>query len=354
METIKNYIRYFKDITFEESPFNDVDNVILSSIVYLDFEGLVNKPITLKELGKKYFNNIDYKELKSQTIMARRTADNFELLFNGDRYKDIIVSNYKKVVDNEKQFCAVKFKTDSFTYIAYEGTDDSIVGWKEDFQMIYKFPVPAQKMAIDYLNKTVKFSDKNLMVGGHSKGGNLAMTAAMKAKSHIKRKITKVYNNDGPGFRLKEIKSNDYKEMLPKLKTFIPEESIIGILLRHPDNMTVIKSSGKGIFQHNSNNWQCYGPILIQGNLSEGSKDLDAKVKLWLDRHDDTKRKQMVDTIFDTLEKSGITLVKHIKQFKLSKMIKLIKLSKNIDKESKDLVVSATKVLLFKDDSFID
>ena len=354
METIKNYLKYFKDVSFDESPFNDVDNLIFSSIAYLNFEGLVDKPITLKDLGKKYFNNIDYRELKKDAIIVRRTVDNFELVFSGNRYKNVIVSDYKKVVDDEKQFCAMKFKTDSFTYIAYEGTDDSIIGWKEDFQMIYKFPVPAQKMAIDYINSVVRFSDKKIIVGGHSKGGNLAMTAAMKAKSYIKRRIVKVYNNDGPGFRLKEYNSHDYKEMLPKLKMIVPEESMVGMFLRHPDNFKVIKSSGKGIFQHNLNNWQCYGPILLEGSLSDNSKDLDKKVASWLNKHDDKNREKMVNALFEVFNQSEVTMLSQIKQFKLSKILKLIKISKNMDKQSKDLVFGALKVLIFRDEDILD
>ena len=204
-----------------------------------------------------------------------------------------------------------------------------------------------------FLNNEIKFLDKNIYVGGHSKGGNLAMTASMCAKKHIKRKIVKIYNNDGPGFRLRQINSADYKNMLPKLRTFVPEESIVGLLLRHPKDLKVIKSSGMGIFQHNANNWRCYGPIFIEGNLSKNSEELDKKILSWLNRHDDTQRKKMVDTIFEVLEKCEITKISQIRQFKLSRIIKMLKISKDIDKESKDLIISALKVIILKDDYFI-
>ncbi len=352
METINNYLKYFKDVPFSESPFNDVDNIIFSTLAYLDFDGLIKKPITLKELGKKYFNNIDYREIKKCPIIIRRTTDNFELLFNGDRYKDIIVSDYVKYVDSEKQFCAMKFKSNSFTFIAYEGTDDSMIGWREDFQMIYKFPVPAQKCAIDYINKVVKLSDKKIIVGGHSKGGNLAMTASMYAKSYIKKRIVRVYNNDGPGFRQKEYESNEFREMEKKLRMFVPEESAVGMLLRNTKNYKVVKSSGKGLFQHNPNNWKCYGPIFLDGTLSDGSVDMHRKIIRWLNRHDDSKRKKMVESFFDMIDNSDIKLFSELRQIRLTRLIKLLKASKDVDKESKDLVFSVIKVLLFKDDDF--
>lgn len=350
MDTIKNYIRYYKDVTFEESPFNDVDNVLFCCLVYIDLKSTVDKAITMKDAGKKFFSQIDYKKLKNEIPVIRKAIDNFELLFNGKRYRDVILSNYEKVVNEETQFCAMTYKLpDGTMYIAYEGTDDSMIGWKEDFDLIYKFPVPSQEMAIRYINKVVKFTTKKVMVGGHSKGGNLAMTASMYGKPYIRRKIVTVYNNDGPGFKKEQFESKEYKQMLPKLKMFVPEESIVGLLLRHPNHYVPIKSNGIGLLEHDLNNWNCYGPIFIKGTMSENSKNIETRILSWLNNHDDEKRKAFVDILFDTFEKCEITLFSQLRQFKLSRMIKLIKASRKIDKESKDLVLSAFKILLIGD-----
>lgn len=351
MDTIKNYIRYYKDVTFEESPFNDVDNAIFCLLVYIDLEKTVEKAITMKDAGKKFFSTLDYKKIKNESLTIRKAIDNFELLFNGKRYRNIILFNYEKIVDEEKQFCAMTYKLpDGTIFIAYEGTDDSLIGWREDFEMIYKFPVPSQKMAINYIDKVVKFSTKKVIVGGHSKGGNLAMTASMYAKPYIKRKIIKVYNNDGPGFKKEQYESKEYKAMLHKLKTFIPEESIVGLLLRHSDNYITIKSNGISLFEHDLNNWNCYGPIFIKGTMSENSKNMEKRILYWLNDHDDTKRQALVDTLFDMFEKCDITLFSQLRQFKLSRVIKLIRASRELDKETKDLVLSAFKILLIGDD----
>lgn len=351
MNTIKNYIKYFKDVTFDESPFNDVDNLILCSLTYLDFESFINDKMTIGNLGKLYFQVIDYKSIKNQPFIVRRTIDNFELLFNGKRYRDIIISDYVKIVDKEKQFGAMTFHLpNNLTYVAFEGTDDSVIGWKEDFDMMYKFPVPSQKMAIDYINKVIKFSYKKVIVGGHSKGGNLAMTASMYARGYIKRKIVKVYNNDGPGFRKAEIESKEYHELLPKLKMFIPEEATIGLLLRNKENYTVIKSSGKSFLQHDINNWNCYGPILIKGTIKEESKSLEKRILDWLEIHNDEKRKQFVDTIFNILAECEITELSQLRRFNLTRVNKLIKMSRELDKDAKDLLVSAFKIIFAGDD----
>ena len=350
MESIKEYLSYFKDVTFEESPFNDVDNVILSSLIYLDLRKVATKPMTLHQLGKKFYNQVDMKEVKKGLIVARRTADNFEYIFNGDRYKNIIVSDYENILDDEKQFAAIKFTHDTFTYIAYEGTDESLIGWIEDFQMTYQFPIPSQTMAIKYINKTVKFKDKNVYVGGHSKGGNLAITASMYARPFIRRRIKKVFNNDGPGFLEEQLNSHAYKAILPKIVTYIPEESIIGVMFGNLSETKVIKSNGRGIFQHNLNNWNCYGPLLIKGTLNENSKMLKKRIDQWLKKHDKEKREQMVKTLFDIFNQSGITSLKQIRQFKLSSIVRLIRTSQTIDKDSKELIIDAIKTILIKED----
>ncbi len=157
MDTIKNYCHYFKDISFEESPFNDVDNILLSTIVYLDFKDIVKEPITMKEAGKKFFEQNTFKTLKNYSLSIKQIIQNFKIIYDHKRYKDIILSNYEKIVDEEKQFCALTYELpDGTLYIGYEGTDDSMIGWQEDFELIYKFPVPAQKCAITYINKIIK------------------------------------------------------------------------------------------------------------------------------------------------------------------------------------------------------
>lgn len=348
MNNIKNYIKYYKDISFDESPFNDIDNIILSSIVYLDFKDIVKNKITLKDAGILFFKNINYKKLKNDIIAVKSATEIFELMFRGERYKNIVLSDYVKVVDKEKQFCAITYHIDDLIYVAYEGTDDSIIGWKEDFCMFYKFPVAAQQMAIDYINKVVKFYHHKVIIGGHSKGGNLAMCAYMYAKPFIKRRVIMVYNNDGLGFRKEQTNTKEYKEMLSKLRMIIPEESLVGLLLRHPENYIVIKSNSKGLYQHNLNSWMCYGPVLLKSQLSNDSKRIENWIANWLDNHNDSEREKILMAIFDVLDECDITSISQLKQFNINRIIKLIKASRDLDKESKELILDVVKVLFIK------
>ena len=348
MDTIKNYCHYFKDISFEESPFNDVDNILLSTIVYLDFKDIVKEPITMKEAGKKFFEQNTFKTLKNYSLSIKQIIQNFKIIYDHKRYKDIILSNYEKIVYEEKQFCALTYELpDGTLYIGYEGTDDSMIGWQEDFELIYKFPVPAQKCAITYINKIIKYKNKKVLVGGHSKGGNLAMTASMYAKPYIKRRIVTVYNNDGPGFRKEQYESKEFKQLLPKLKMFVPSECVVGFLLRHPKQYMVVKSSGKGLLQHNANTWNCYGPVFIKGELSPESKKIEKRILSWLDKHNDEQRKLFVESLFDIFKKSDITLCSQLRQIKISRMIRFIQVSRKLDKESKELILSVIRVLFF-------
>ena len=143
-----------------------------------------------------------------------------------------------------------------FIYVSYEGTDHLLSGWKEDFELAYKFPIESQKYAIEYLNKTIGFFDKNIVIGGHSKGGNLALVASMYAKKSIKKKIIKIYSNDGPGLRKKEIESKEYKSIEEKYIHIIPNYSVVGLLLRHTSNYKVIKSTRKDLMAHSIMTWQ--------------------------------------------------------------------------------------------------
>jgi hypothetical protein len=350
MNSVKDYIKYFKDVPFSESPFNDVDNLLLATIIYVDFENIVTKAITLKDAGTKFFNNIDYKKIRGDILAVRKAIENFELLFNGKRYKDIILSDYVKIVDNEKQFCAITYHLpDGSLYIAYEGTDESVVGWKEDLQMFYEYPVPSQKMAINYINKIVKFHHKKIMVGGHSKGGNLAIVAAMGAYPFIKKHIIKIYNNDGPGLRKKQIETKEYQEILPKIKTFIPAESIVGLMLRNPENAIIIKSSSRGVLQHNAASWECYGPIFLTTTLSQNSINFKNWITNWLDEHNDEERKRIILALFEVLEKNEITKITEFRKLNFTKIINLIKTSHELDKDSKDLVLNILKMLIIGD-----
>lgn len=341
MSNINDYIRKYKDKTFEEEPFNEIDNLVFSLLTYLNFDGIVSnerKYITLEMAGKIYLGRNTFKNVKKYGIPQIGGYNALRMIVDSKRYKDILIYNYTYIADINKQFGAMSFKIKKdLIYIAFEGTDHLLSGWKEDFQMSYEFPVPAQEYAIKYLNHTIKLFDKNVIVGGHSKGGNLALVSSMYSKSILRRKIKLIYNNDGPGLRKAQIESKNYKKIKDRYIHIVPNYSYIGILLRN-DKYKVIKSSRKDILSHSILTWMVNDNSFVEAKLSNISKNFEKSMNLWLDDHDDEERKKMITTIFKTLEDSGIYYSRDL--IDIRKSINVIKKLKNIDEGTKSLILS--------------
>ncbi len=343
MYTVDDYIKYYNNVTFEESPFNDMDNIVFSCLAYLPFNKVLSGSDTLFNV----FNNIHKYEkeyMNIKTILGKKAYEIIKVLAKGKRYKDVVLSNYIYLVNEKTQFISIKFSYKDFCYVAYCGTDNSIIGWKENFVLSYMYPSITQVNAISYLSSVIK-DEKIIYVGGHSKGGNLAMVSAMEASDDIFNRIKFVYNNDGPGFLDKEFNSSKYKRLYPKLKNFLPEESMIGILLNNK-NYTVVKSSAKGPYQHDFTTWYCFGPFLVTGVLSNGSKKLKKRLNEWTLSISDSDKKILVDTFFDVIKESGIKHFWEVKDLKWPEISSMVREAKNIDESSKKLLLNSLKELI--------
>lgn len=334
-----NYIEKYRDKSFKKIKFNEIDNLIFSILIYLNFNDIVenNKnSLTLYEVGSLFIGKYKYKEVCSIGFSPKNAYDILIKIYDSERYSQVLLSNYIYIGDENEQFSAITFKINNeYKYISFEGTDHLLSGWKEDFQMSYKFPVPSQSYAIQYLNKVVKLTDKKVIVGGHSKGGNLALVSSMNINFIKRKKIFAIYNNDGPGLRQKEIMSKKYKKIKDRYIHIIPDYSYIGILLRN-ENDKVIKSSKKNIMSHDMINWQIDDKKLINSELSNISIKVKNSILSWLDKHDDKDRKIAIDTIFTTLEDSGVYYTKDIK--KIKSVLNIIENLKDVDEEFKIIV----------------
>lgn len=334
------YIKKYGDFTFFDRPFNEVDSAILSAISYIDFNNIVSdtkNEMSLSNALEIFLSTKDLKKFVKLGFFQKDVLKMIRIVKDKIRYRNIMLSNFVYDVTFDKQFCAITMKLPTKEkIIVYEGTDHNLVGWEEDFAMVYKFPVPADIDAISYINKNVGLFDNNVIVIGHSKGGHLAMTAAMNAKWHVKLKIKKVYNFDGPGFRFAEINSNNFKHMQKKLEYIVPSYSVFGLLLRHPDVIRTIKSTRKDLFAHSVFTWEVKENHFLYEPLSRLSKNLDESIIMWLELHDDNERKKIVTDIFEYLRKSGVKTIMDITKFKV-----VLSLIKNLD----DLDDSTKKIL---------
>lgn len=341
MAGINTYIKEYGDKTFNEEKINEIDNVILSSVIYLNFDGIVpknKKSISLCEAGNIFLYKYNYFDVSKLGIAQKVSYKILKQIVNTKRYKDIQMYNYKYIWDTDTQFGAVCFKVKKkFIYVAFEGTDNLLSGWKEDFQMAYEFPVPSQKLAVKYLNENIKLFDKNIIVGGHSKGGNLALVSSMYCKNRINKKIKRIYSNDGPGLKKEQIESENYSKVRDRLIHLVPNYSYVGVLLRN-DKFTVIKTNRKDFMAHAVSSWQVNKNEFIRENLSLISDNFRKSLLKWLDEHDLNQREKMISTVFKTLEESGIKNLNDF--FNLKNAITVIRNVNNIDEETKNLVIS--------------
>lgn len=334
-----DYIDLYGEISFLEKGVNDVENIIFASLAYLDFNKIVpsnEQQIRLQDASTLYFLSHSYESVSKEGIIQKQGYRFLKQLSLKKRYQSVLMSYYIYEGDAEKQFSALRFDfPNQQIYISYEGTDDLISGWREDFELSYQFPTKSQECAIRYLNNIIQVEDENIMVGGHSKGGNLALIASMYAKSWIQRKIIKIYNNDGPGILEEQFYSKDYLQIKNKLTHIIPNFSVVGILLFHDHDYMVVKSSKHDLLAHSLFTWQIKKDHFVLTNLSKVSQKLERSIAIWLSNHDRVQRKKMITSIFQALDDSGITILSDFLQVK--KAIRIIKKIKEIDSETKNL-----------------
>ena len=330
--TILDYVKKY-NYTFEEKEFNEVDNLVLATIIYADMNKLIgrNEKITLGELSDRFFEN--YK--KDKTIMAvKESIKLLKLVKDSIRFKDILVYNYVYKSDDYSQFSAATFEFGNTLYIAYEGTDELVSGWEEDFDMAYMFPVKAHKEAAKYLNKYT-FTNKNIILGGHSKGGNLALVAGMLSNIFLRSRITKIYSNDGQGLRKTELHSVKYKRIRKKYIHLIPQNSIVGLLFRH-ENDIVVKANALTLFSHIPSTWKVVDDHFERTELIKSSIIFDKGLSMWLDKYGYEDRKKFIKESFNVFRENGITSIIQIRK-DFSHVVNIIKSSSKVSDEVKEM-----------------
>ena len=341
-----DYISYYGKHTFEEKAFNEVDNVIFSMLSYVDYNGIVPKnknEITIEE-AHRLFKQKDYDD-KNIMLSIKQAIKVLESASGSNRFRNITMSNYMYIGNEESQFSAVTFKiTKDLYYISFEGTDALLSGWEEDCKMAYKFPVAAHVLAKEYLNKVFTLRRGKVIVGGHSKGGNLALVASMYCNRFVRKKIINVYSNDGQGLRETQLNSKQYSLIKDRYIHIIPNYSIVGLLLRHDDNYIVVKSDRKGFYAHDAFSWQVSYDHLEKELLSRFSKVFDDGFSKWLDNYDDEQRRKFVNEVFKLFYENGFETVTEVRS-KLKNITTVVKSSKTMDPVVKEMFKELIKIV---------
>ena len=259
MADIFDYISRRGDLTFEQDGFNELDALVLSRLSYLPFDGAVSSclfdEITLEQAAMRVFATDDYEK----NLLWKGDADLLRATAESKRFGKILVSGYVNEVESDvsMQFSAITFEFLKMNYfISYRGTDNSLVGWQEDFNMFFTFPLPSQKKALDYFEKAVRMLNGKFILGGHSKGGNLAVYAGAFTDENSRNHIDYIYNFDGPGFSLDKIRDSGFYEIDDRIYTFVPQSSIFGMMFEHEESYTIVKSNQKGFLQHDIYSWE--------------------------------------------------------------------------------------------------
>ncbi|MGN1148870.1 MAG: DUF2974 domain-containing protein [Lachnospiraceae bacterium] len=350
-DTITGYIKKYGDYTFMEKPINDVDSLVLCQFCYLKFDGLVplvtenRKSVTLQEI----YAHPDYEKLYADERYEKDNRALFEALLHSRRFKHMKMNCYINIVETEweTQFSAITFLLeDSTMYIAYRGTDETIVGWKEDFNMAFQSPVPGQAYAAKYLNIVTGRLYNRFYVGGHSKGGNLAVYAAMNCTSQVQERIIKIYSMDGPGFRKEVLEKYRYDEIADRIVKILPHSSMVGMLFETSPNYKVVESRTFGLLQHNPYTWLIEGDDFVYvKDLYESRRFADDTLNEWVESMDEEQRKIFVDTLYQVVSASEAeNLIDLTADWKKS-MNGIVAAMKEVDDETKQMLKKIIKAL---------
>ncbi len=350
---IFDYLDWRGDLGFDTNSFNEVDNLILSVISYMDFSNIIppeptGMGITLAEAEKR-LAALDRDNQELGLIIPDQTSDFVRRAAHTRRFSEILLYSYVDKIDAEVgiQFSAITFGLpDKTLFIAFRGTDDTLVGWKENFNMSFASPVPAQVSAVDYLVDTAMAKRGKIRLGGHSKGGNLAIWAAVNAPARLQRRIIAAYNNDGPGFENRITDLPEYKAISERLYTFVPESSVVGLLLEHTEEYQIVKSSQTAIWQHDPFSWEIKGTEFIKAaQLSNFSKHTDRALSKWIGSLSPEERRHATDVLFEVLESTGAKTLSDINSGKLKNISTIMKSFNNIDRQTKDNLSKLVKQL---------
>ena len=322
MGNLITYVQQYEAQTFQEKPLTDIDILVLTEIAYLPFDEIVpssfevKSGISLNQLGEK-FETIKEKEHENNPFMiTKERIQLLDVVSKSQRYKDIKVFGFMNDIDDEltKQFAAVCYQWEEESrWIIFRGTDESLTGWKEDFMMTYSDLIPAQIDAIEYLRKQAELFSGSLNISGHSKGGNLSLYASAMQEEAIQNRIEQIYCWDSPGVHRSILGTEGYQRVVSKAKRYIPQDSIVGLMLESQVPYHIIESQGSGISQHSALMWNIEDDHFVElTELTRNSQLTDQTFKQWTEVVSDEELKLFFDAFFELFFEMGVETVNDV------------------------------------------
>ena len=335
MANIIDYVIWRGDLSFYKSKINEIDKIIFIRLAYLPFKEIKLEEIeTINSLMKKF------EEIGEERFIWKEDFELLKLLGNSNRFKDVSVSDYEEILDVslEKQFAAITFgisKNEKF--ISFRGTDTSIVGWKEDLNMTYKTNIPSQVEGVNYLNKIgKKYINSDLIIGGHSKGGNISIYSSIFTEDVVRLNIREIISADGPGFPTYILNDSRYEEIKHKIKTFMPQLSIVGRILDYTRDCTIVKSNAKVFMQHDIYSWEVNSLSFVQvEGITKESNMISTLFRDFVEKTKPEEREKFINIVYEIFIDSNINSFDELPKNLLSSANKVLTTYKNISEEDK-------------------
>lgn len=313
MAHLIDYLEKVENLTFDQEPLNILDKVCINEIGYLTYEKWLTasdlkKPINLHDFAEGKELNPDY-----SFMVTKERVELAEAMVRSRRFASLSFSDYRSVLDKEveKQFAAMIFSLPELNYhqLVFRGTDDSVIGWKEDFQLTYSREIPAHRSAMTFLEEHLLNLSGRITVSGHSKGGNLALYSAVQSSTALREKIAELLLLDSPGLMKSLLEKPSYQELKARMTVIRPQDSVVGVMLYWDKPAQLVAAEGIGFAQHNALTWEvdlATNDFVHEDQPTELSQRLEETFQEWIETLPKQQLKQGFDLVFDTILDSGI------------------------------------------------
>ena len=354
MPNLIDYLEKVKELTFNQEPLNILDKVCINEIGYLTFE----KWLTASDL-QKTINLHDYAEGKDLNpdysfMVTKERVELAKAMVRSRRFAGLNLSDYRSVLDKEveKQFAAMIFSLPELDYqhIVFRGTDDSVIGWKEDFQLTYSREIPAHRSAIAFLSEHLPNLSGHITVSGHSKGGNLALYSAIQSSTALREQIAELLLLDSPGLMKPLLEKPSYQGLKAKMTVIRPQDSVVGVMLYWDTAAQLVAAEGIGFAQHNALTWEVdlvANDFVYEDQPTELSQRLKETFQEWIETLPNQELKLVCDLFFDTILDSGIESLDDISIKTLPKLGQLLQEFGNLTDQQKKVLQDGFKQLLW-------
>lgn len=352
MSTIFDYLDYAAYDSIYDRPFKELDVLALTELTYLPFDRIVPQGDTTN-IEVRLSDAVELVDRTTDFIVTDQHLQLVDVLATSKRFKNVKLLNYVDEYDPDvqKQFAAMTYRLTMDVYlVVFRGTDDTLIGWKEDFHMTYMDHVPSQRRAASYLQHVMKeFPKGRFMVAGHSKGGNLAAYACSYLPDHLIERVDAIYCYDAPGLNKAIIETEGYQRIAHLVHRFVPQDSIVGMMLEVPEPATIVKSRAFGGFaQHDAFTWMVEKDGFVTlDQTSPDSQQTDETLKQWVRETSADERKKFFDTFFGMFLDAGITSINDLMNLKnFSKIKEIFQNAQDLDPTEREMLERLAKQLI--------